>query len=184
MKLRSLLLAAVAIGLAASSLLAQRGRPGGTGAGFQYDLPPGDAANGKALVESNKCLDCHRIGDAGSRVGPDLSNVGQLRSPEQLELAIVAPDDEVQPEHRSARVVTRDGATVTGRLLNQDTFTVQVLTEKEELKAYSRAALREYTILAKGLMPSYKDQLAPQQIADIVNYLATLRPAAPGGGRQ
>ena len=34
-------------------------------------------------------------------------------------------------------------ATVTGRLLNQDTFTVQILTSKEELKSYARSALRE-----------------------------------------
>jgi hypothetical protein len=39
-----------------------------------------------------------------------LSNVGVLRSAEQLQRSIVAPDDEVQPEHRFVRVVTKDGA--------------------------------------------------------------------------
>ena len=153
-------------------LLAQRG----AGRGAQIVLPPGDAANGKALVESNGCLDCHRIGEMGSRGGPVLSNIGGLgRSAQQLDRAIVAPDEEVLPENRSVRLTTKDGATVTGRLLNQDAFSIQLITPKEELKSYLKSNLREYTILDKGLMPSYQGKLTPQQVADIVNYLATLK---------
>lgn len=182
MKLNTLLCAGALASLALVSVSAQRGRGGLVP---QPPPPPGDAANGKALFAANKCLDCHRVGETGSRLGPDLTEVGQLRSPDSLQLALEAPDDEVQPEHRFARVVTKDGAAVTGRLLNQDTFTVQVLNDKEQLKSFARATLREYTILDKGLMPSYKDKLTPQQIIDIVNYLATLRPATPPtGGRQ
>jgi putative heme-binding domain-containing protein len=163
--------------LAAFPLIAQRGGRA-AGGNAQVDQLPGNVSNGKALVEASQCLDCHRIGETGSRLGPDLSAVGVLRSADQLELAIVAPDAEVQPQHRFVRVVTKDGTTVTGRLLNQDTFSVQLMNSKEELKAYSRSNLREVTILDKGLMPSYKDKLTPTQIADIVSYLASLK-----GGR-
>jgi putative heme-binding domain-containing protein len=135
----------------------------------------GDAANGKALVTSTKCLDCHRIGDTGSRLGPDLSDVGDRKTPEQLQRAIVAPDEEVLPENRSVRVVTRAGATVTGRLLNQDAFSVQLIDAGEQLKSYAKSDLRELTILEKGLMPSYEGQLNAQQIADLVRYLASLK---------
>jgi len=85
-------------------------------------------------------------------------SVQRRRGPvgEQLELSMVAPDDEVQPEHRFVRVVTKGGATVTGRLLNQDAFSVQLMNSKEELKSYPRSTLREVTILDKGLMPSYR----------------------------
>jgi quinoprotein glucose dehydrogenase len=169
----------VAAGLLVLSVLpivAQRG--GGLGTGAPVVLPPGDAGNGKVLVTSNGCLDCHRIGEAGSRVGPDLSNVGAARSPDQLQKAIVAPDDEVQPEHRFVRVVLKDGSTVTGRLLNQDAFSIQLLDAKEQLKSYLKSNLRDLTILTKGLMPSFKDKLTTQQVNDIVNYLATLKGAA------
>jgi alcohol dehydrogenase (cytochrome c) len=143
--------------------------------GDQATATDGDAAAGQALFESNKCLDCHRIGPNGSRFGPDLSDIGARRTPELLGRAIVAPDEQVLPEHRSARVITKDGATVVGRLLNQDTFSVQVITATEQLVSYDRSNVREVTILQKGLMPSYEGTLSAQQLANIVAYLASLK---------
>ena len=95
---------------------------------------------------------------AGSRLGPDLSDIGSRRTPDRLRQALVAPDEEVFPENRFVRFVTRDGATITGRLLNQDAISVQLINPKEELKTYLRANLREYTIVDKGLMPSVRRQ--------------------------
>lgn len=42
------------------------------------NLPPGDAARGKAIFEGNKgnCRSCHRVGGVGSLFGPDLSTIG------------------------------------------------------------------------------------------------------------
>lgn len=141
----------------------------------QADVPAGDASRGRGLMESNSCFDCHRIRDRGSRLGPNLSDIGSRRTPDRLRQALVAPDEEVTPENRFVRLVTREGATITGRLLNQDAFSVQLITPKEELKTYLRAALREYAIVDKELMPSVRDKLTDQQIADLVAYLASLK---------
>ena len=136
--------------------------------------PRAAVANGRALVERSKCLDCHRIGDRGSRLGPTLTDIGNLRSREELRDALVAPDQDVLPEHRSVRLVTKDGATIVGRLLNQDAFAIQLMNADEQLKSYSRSSLREHTIVTKGLMPSYEGKLTSEEIADVVNYLASL----------
>jgi len=141
----------------------------------QADVPAGDASRGRALMESNSCFDCHRIRDRGSRLGPNLSDIGSRRTPDRLGQALVAPDEEVTPENRFVRLVTKEGATITGRLLNQDAFSVQLITPKDELKTYMRAALRDYAIVDKGLMPSVRGKLTDQQIADIVAYLASLK---------
>jgi alcohol dehydrogenase (cytochrome c) len=134
---------------------------------------PGDAASGRALVESNKCLDCHRIGDTGSRLGPDLSDIGTRRTFDRLTRALVAPDDEVLPENRFVRVTTKDGTTVTGKLLNQDAFSIQLMNSEQQLKTYLKSALRDVGIVQKGLMPAFDGPAG--QIADIVSYLATLK---------
>ena len=73
------------------------------------------------------------------------------------------------------RVVTRDGATITGRLLNQDTFTVQLLDTSGRLRLLDKSTVREFTILKESPMPSYKDKLNAQEIADLVTYLTTLK---------
>ena len=137
----------------------------------------GDAARGEALVESatSGCFDCHRIGDRGSRLAPDLSEIGSRRTPDRLRQALVAPDEEVLPENRFVRFVTKDGATVSGRLLNQDAISVQLMTPKQELKSYLRATLREYAIVEKGMMPSVQGKWNEQQIADVVTYLSSLK---------
>ncbi len=136
---------------------------------------PGDAVHGKAVYAANGCSGCHQIEQTGSRVGPDLSNIGENRSYDQLQQAIVAPDQEVLPENRSARVVLKDGTTVTGRLLNQDGFSVQLIDSKEQLRSFLRSDLREYTILTKGLMPSYQGKLSAKDLADLTKYLASLK---------
>jgi putative heme-binding domain-containing protein len=141
----------------------------------QADTPSGDSSRGKALVESSGCFDCHRIGNRGSRLGPDLSGIGGRRTTVRLQQALLAPDDEVLFENRFVRFVTRDGATITGRLLNQDAISVQLINPKEELKSYIRTNLRDYTIVDKGLMPSVQGKLTEQQVADIVTYLSSLQ---------
>ena len=125
-------------------------------------------------MESSACFDCHRIGDRGSRLGPDLSDIGSRRTPDRLRQTMV-PDEGVVPENRFVRLVTTDGATITGRLLNQDPVSVQLISPKEELKTYLRATLREYAIVDKGLMLSAEGKLTSQQVADIVTYLPSLK---------
>lgn len=154
--------------LSAASLAAQPPAP-------QAQVPAGDAARGKALFESSGCFDCHRIGDRGSRLGGDLSDIGGRRTPERLRQALVAPDEEVIPENRFVRFVTKDGTTVTGRLLNQDAISVQLINAKDQLKSYLRASVRDYTIVDKGLMPSTQGKLTDQQVADIVSYMSSLK---------
>jgi quinoprotein glucose dehydrogenase len=137
--------------------------------------PTGDSARGKALMEPSGCFDCHRVDQRGSRLGPDLTTIGTRRTPDRLRQALIAPDDEVVADNRFVRLVTKDGTTITGRILNQDTISVQLINPKEELKTYLRANLREFTILDKGLMPTVKSKLTDQQIADLVAYLSSLK---------
>ena len=143
--------------------------------GSQGASPVGNPSSGRALVQSSKCMDCHRIGDEGSRIGPDLSDIGGRRSPALLQRAIVAPDDEVLPENRFVRVVTSEGTSVQGKLLNQDAFSIQMMTPDERLKSYLKTRLREFSIVQKGLMPSFDGALNSSQLADVVSYLVSLK---------
>ncbi len=148
--------------------------------------PPGDAANGKAIFEGKgNCTNCHRIHGHGSRFGPDLSQIG-ARRPDQIQTSILDPDAEVLPANRIYRVVDKNGNATVGRLLNLDTFTIQMIDRQEKLRSFQKADLREYAFVEKSPMPSYKGRLTDQEVADVVNYLYSLKPppgAAAGRGR-
>jgi putative heme-binding domain-containing protein len=133
----------------------------------------GDPARGKAGFEKT-CTSCHRVGGSGSRVGPDLTDVGLRRNAVELERALLDPGAEVAPPNRSYRVVLKDGSTVTGRLLGHDTFTVQLLDSKEQLRSFAKGDVREAGFVASP-MPSYRGTLSPQDVADMVSYLSSLR---------
>jgi putative heme-binding domain-containing protein len=136
----------------------------------------GDAARGRSLLEGKgQCLTCHRVSGVGSRLGPDLTDVGALRRPDELRTSVLDPDAEVLADHRFVRAVTRDGTTISGRLLNQDNFSIQLLDTDEKLRSLAKSALREHTILKKSEMPSYRDKLSEQEVADLVGYLASLK---------
>jgi putative heme-binding domain-containing protein len=135
----------------------------------------GDPARGKALFEGKgECTDCHRIGTLGSRTGPDLTRIGVQRRAAELEQSLLDPKAEIQANNRLVRLVTADGKEVKGRLLNHDTYTIQLIDWDEHLRSFNKADLRELRF-EDTPMPSAKKKLGAQQIADLVAYLSSLR---------
>jgi putative heme-binding domain-containing protein len=134
----------------------------------------GDPGRGQAVFESS-CLSCHRVNGKGSRVAPDLSEIGLTRSAASLQQALLTPSAVMFPINRPVRAVTKDGKAVSGRRLNEDTFTVQIMDDKEQLVSLVKADLRAYTILTESTMPSFDGKLTPAQLADVVSYLASLK---------
>ena len=139
-------------------------------------LPNGDIARGKAIFEGKGgCAGCHRVYGVGSRVGPDLSDIGALRRVAEIELSILNPNAEVLPQNRYYRVITKKGETVIGRLLNEDSFSVQILDTKERLLSFQRTDLREAGFINESPMPSYRDKLSAAERADVITYLGSLK---------
>jgi putative heme-binding domain-containing protein len=135
----------------------------------------GDAAKGKQIFEAKGgCFECHRVNGRGSRVGPDLSDVGELRRAAEIEQSLVDPGAVILPQNRILTVATRDGKSIRGRLLNQDTQAIQILSDGEVPMSIERERIRT-VVEDRASMPSYKEKLAPQELADLVSYLASLK---------
>lgn len=145
-------------------------------AATQTTTSGGDPARGKAIYEGKgACAGCHRIRGVGARTGPDLSDIGNLRLAGELERSVTEPDAEVLAQNRHFRAVTKDGATITGTLLNEDKYSVQLLDSKDRLVSLKRANLREGAIVENSPMPSYKDKLSQKELSDLVSYLVSLK---------
>ncbi len=136
----------------------------------------GNAARGKGIFEGKgQCLNCHRADGKGSYLGPDLTDIGVRRRAAQLERSILDPDAEILPQNRSFRVVTKDGTKVVGKLLNLDTFTVQMMDSHEQLRSFEKTNLKEFGFVDKSPMPSYKDKLSSEELSDLIAYLVTIK---------
>jgi cytochrome c oxidase cbb3-type subunit III len=136
----------------------------------------GNPALGRAVLESKgKCLTCHRIGDEGSFAGPDLSDIGRARPAASIRGSLLTPTAYMRPINRLVRAVKTDGTVITGRRLNEDTYTVQLMTDKGTLVSVVKADLKEWTVLNASPMGSYKDLLTPAELADLLAYLVSLK---------
>jgi len=139
-------------------------------------MKAGDAGRGRTVFEGKgDCARCHRVGAQGARVAPNLSDIGATRSAGMLLRSLTDPTSQMMPINRPVRAVTRDGKVINGRRLNEDTYTVQFFDDQEKLLSLTKADLREYTILTVSPMPSYKDRLTQDELADVVAYLLSLK---------
>ena len=136
----------------------------------------GDAARGRAVFQGKgACLTCHRVGPSGTRVAPDLSDIGVARNASALYQALIDPSSVMMPINRPVRAVMKDGRTINGRRLNEDTYTVQLIDDRERLHSLAKSDMKSFTVETKSPMPSYQGRLTPEELADLVSYLLSLK---------
>lgn len=136
----------------------------------------GNPARGETVFNGKgSCTTCHRVNGAGSRVAPDLSDIGGARSAAALQRSLLNPSSGMWPINRPVRLVTRSGETVRGRRLNEDTYTVQLIDSNERLRTFAKADLREFDVSTTSTMPAATTTLNGEEIADVIAYLLSLK---------
>lgn len=134
----------------------------------------GDASRGEQLFfGSAQCSTCHGINGGGSPLHPDLRGIGSLRTPAVLEQSILDPLASVREGQRFYQLSTSDGRTVTGKLLNRDTHSVQLLSTDEQLVSFRSEDITAGAFIPSP-MPAYLDVLSADDVADLVAFLLTL----------
>ena len=137
----------------------------------------GDASRGESLVMGKgDCTSCHRLGDAGALgMAPELTAIAASRTAGALQAALLDPNQAMIPINRPVQAVLSDGTVVSGRRMNEDTYTVQLIDDDGRLRSLDKTTLREFTVVKESPMPSYAETLTTQEIADVMSYLLTLR---------
>jgi cytochrome c oxidase cbb3-type subunit III len=147
----------------------------------------GDAAHGKALFYGDgNCSMCHMVEGKGGRMGPDLTGVGGSRTREAMIESIRNPSrrlawglteatKEFPQEYESVTVVTADGKQLKGVILNEDSFSVQMMDSGEHVHLLQKDKLKSFQKSRESAMPKYTtDVLSDKEVEDIVAFLATV----------
>ncbi len=155
----------------------------------------GNAAHGKELFNgSSGCATCHMIAGKGGRLGPDLTTAGAARSVEYLKDSVRLPSKrlaqgiseamkEFSQEYETVNLISSDGTKLRGVVLNEDSFSVQMMDTRERVHSFDKSQLKSYEKSRESLMPAYDTKtLSDKDLQDIVAFLVAI--GLPQGGQQ
>ena len=132
----------------------------------------GNASAGERLFRGRgDCSGCHVIDGEGGRQGPELSTIGDRRSPDELLSDLVDPAERVQPRWWTMRVTHLDGTRVEGLRMNEGTYSVRILDAEDNLWSFLKRDLRESERIQTSSMPAYAGTLTEGELEDLVAYL-------------
>jgi cytochrome c oxidase cbb3-type subunit III len=130
---------------------------------------PGNPARGKTLFYGDAgCSACHMVAGNGGFIASDLSGYGSTHSVEEIRKAITQPASDRQAQ--SAVVVVRTGQQFTGRIRNEDNFSLQLQLLDGTFHFFLKSDIER--VEYKPLMPvDYASRLSAQDLDDLVSYL-------------
>jgi putative membrane-bound dehydrogenase-like protein len=145
---------------------------------LEAQLAGGDVNRGKNLftIKKTSCIACHTVKGQGGRIGPDLSNVGQIRSRTDILESILFPSASFVRGFESVTVTTSAGLEVTGILSRETPEAVYIKTAQREEIRVPRQEVDEIAPSKLSIMPTGLDKtLTIAELRDLVAYLQSLK---------
>lgn len=141
-------------------------------------LPQGDVRRGHRVFNNAKvaCISCHEMGYVGGHIGPDLSNIGAVRSERDLLEAILFPSASFVRSYEPITVHTDDGKVLNGILKVDGSEEIELTISATEEARIRRDRIAELLPGTVSIMPAGLDQqLTLQELADLVVFLKSSR---------
>ena len=141
-----------------------------------------DPGRGRAALAAGQCLKCHRLGGAGSAVGPDLSAVGRRFDLRTIVESIVDPSKVVDAKYHATTFVLTSGRVVTGRSagVNSREIEVELDALRGGTERISRADIEATSPSTVSPMP--QGLLDTLTLEEILELLAVLRAGSVPAG--
>lgn len=139
----------------------------------------GDAARGKQIFFNTagvQCKSCHRIQNEGKDVGPDLTAIAKKNNRAQLLESILEPSKRIDPKYVTYLVETTQGRLLTGLLVKKDAKEVTLKDAENKLIRIPVGQVEQLVPQRRSVMPELLlRDLTAQQVADLLDYLETLK---------
>jgi putative membrane-bound dehydrogenase-like protein len=116
-----------------------------------------------------QCATCHKFGNAGAEVGPNLTGMGAHGAGELL-AAIVDPNAEVDPSFTAWNIETKDGQAFAGVIARENPTSLFLKFQGGE-KEIKTADIKTRINTGRSLMPDVLGQLGPEMMRDIIGYM-------------
>jgi putative heme-binding domain-containing protein len=137
----------------------------------------GSASNGQLVfAKTGTCAKCHIVNGEGKDVGPNLSEIGKKLSREAIFEAILYPSASISHNYETYIVETKAGNQASGLLVSKTPTEITLKDAESLLRTYKIAEVESITRSPVSIMPAdLHKALSTQDLADLVEYLQTLR---------
>ncbi|MEZ6130861.1 MAG: HEAT repeat domain-containing protein [Planctomycetaceae bacterium] len=120
------------------------------------------------------CSACHKVGDMGHQVAPDLVSV-KNKSEADLLIAILDPNREAQPNFNTYTVVTHQGNSFNGIIVSETANSLTLRRAEAKEDVILRSNIDELVSSGISLMPEgLEKDLSQQQIADVIAFIKSI----------
>ena len=132
----------------------------------------GDGANGK-LVYQKHCALCHKHGDLGNQIGPELTGMA-VHPKHELLIHILDPNRSVEGNYRTYNVQTTDGSVVTGMMAGESKTSIELVNVQGKREVVLREDIERLSGSQKSLMPEgFESQMNRDEMRDLLEFLTT-----------
>ncbi len=146
-------------------------------------LPPwiaskGRASEGRKVFETGKgaCSSCHRIGNTGNLVGPNLSAIGNIRTSRDILESIFFPSATIARDYEAHAIDLANGESMVGVISRNSPEALVVTDASAEQRALPRNQIASIRALPTSLMPAGLDRaLTEEELLDLVAYLGSCK---------
>jgi putative heme-binding domain-containing protein len=126
--------------------------------------------------EKASCSRCHRIGDRGAQIGPDLSKIASIRQPRDLLEAVVFPSASFARGYRPYTVLSLDGRVESGLIARETSEEVILQTTDLREIRYDRDDVEAIAESTTSIMPQgLETRLSADELRDLLAYLQSLK---------
>ncbi|HEY1376201.1 MAG TPA: PVC-type heme-binding CxxCH protein [Gemmataceae bacterium] len=145
---------------------------------YREVLVGGHADNGKTVFFEKQevaCLRCHKVGNDGGDVGPNLSDVGKRQSREYILESIVDPNRQIAQGFETVVLWLKDGRQVTGVLRAEDAAAVTLMLPDGSSKVVAKGHVESRERGPSAMPADVMKHLTKAELRDLVEYLSGLK---------
>jgi putative heme-binding domain-containing protein len=130
------------------------------------------ATRGAEVFVKAQCAKCHRFGDKGEAMGPDLTTLSSRFTKREILESIYYPSLHISSQYTAKTILTTDGKTFSGIVAPGAGGETVVLTDKADRITFPAGTIEEIKPSKVSAMPSgLLEPLTPEEIADLIAYL-------------
>ncbi len=138
----------------------------------------GAAAHGKEIFEQ-RCTACHRLGNIGQTVAPDLATV-VAAGKESVLSNLIDPNRQVAPQYQSYWIATNDGELSEGILGTETATSITLKQPNGQSQVIYRSQIARMQNRGVSLMPEgLEEGLSLQDMADLLEFITSTGNKAP-----